>query len=74
MIGNYLTRMGRPPLEDIQMIKDMGHTLSNDPLTGKMPVENPANESTRESNSPTINPSTTFINFKHSDKTCDTIH
>jgi len=38
MIGNYLTRMGRPPLEDIQMIKDMGHTLSTDPLTGQMPV------------------------------------
>jgi hypothetical protein len=30
--------MGRPPLEDIQMIKDMGHTLSTDPLTGQMPV------------------------------------
>ncbi len=35
MIGNYLTRMGRPPLEDIAMIRDQGHTLSPDPLTGK---------------------------------------
>ncbi|MDA8060384.1 MAG: biotin synthase BioB [Leptospirillum sp.] len=71
MIGNYLTRMGRPPLEDIRMINDLGYTLSNDPLTGEMPVhaaihDNPAEEKTVNEES------ITFMTFKNTETPCDT--
>lgn len=69
MIGNYLTRMGRPPLDDIQMIKDMGHTLSKDPLTGQMPVD--PSGSILEINIPVTTGQISFVNMKKMGETCD---
>ena len=69
MIGNYLTRMGRPPLDDIQMIKDMGHTLSKDPLTGQMPVD--PSDSILEINIPVTTGQISFVNMKKMGETCD---
>ena len=69
MIGNYLTRMGRPPLDDIQMIKDMGHTLSKDPLTGQMPVD--PSDSILEINIPVTTGQISFVNMKKMGEICD---
>ena len=69
MIGNYLTRMGRPPLDDIQMIKDMGHTLSKDPLTGQMPVA--PSDSIPEINIPAATGKISFVSIKKMGETCD---
>ncbi len=71
MIGNYLTRMGRPPLEDIQMIKDMGHTLSTDPLTGEMPVYSTNQETGPESVSPIAPERIAFISIENIGTSCD---
>jgi hypothetical protein len=51
------------------MIKDMGHTLSKDPLTGQMPVA--PSDSIPGINIPAATGKISFVSIKKMGETCD---